>query len=103
MRLMTPFLVALALTSCAGDPERKAPEAKPFWMVTTKAPEPVVSVRIRTIRSWSDPFFIVSEEDQDFTLSQAVAFGLPEKLWIVLAQRDPRFRWVVYWVRPLRA
>lgn len=93
-------MVALCLGGCSGQGARHAPEPTP--VVAETAP-PVVLFRLLIIRDWDCPWFVVESEDHDFTLQEAIAFGIPAELWISLAVNgDGKTRFEIYWCRPLR-
>ncbi len=100
MRPMLPFLIVL-LAACSGQARtnvEKEPAKEPA------KPEPIVTFRLQIIRDWDSTYFVVESEDHDFTLSQAVAFGIPEALWVRAAMvTGPDQAYAIYWVRPVRA
>ncbi len=100
MRAGLPLLVVL-LAACSGQARtnvEKEPAPQPAQ------PDPIVTFRLQIIRDWDSTFFVVESEDHDFTMAQAVAFGIPEALWVRAAMvTGPDQAYSIYWVRPIRA
>lgn len=97
---MLPFLMALLASAC-GSPAR--PREIPPPLRLEEGPLPVVLFRLQIIRDWESPYFIVESEDHEFTLPQAVAFGIPAEMWIRGAiECKAGEPYAMFWVRPIR-
>jgi hypothetical protein len=98
--VIQPILVAIALAGCGSHP--RAAQA-PAAVVAVPEALPVVLFRLLVIRSWEDPWYVISSEDVDLTLPAALSLGIPAELWIRCALGAPGYRFEIYWVRPLHA
>jgi hypothetical protein len=98
LRLGLPILVAI-LIGCGPAAPREIPAP-----IQVQEGPPVVLFRLLIIRDWQTPYYLIATEDHDFTLQEAIAFGIPAELWIKFAMENPRdYRQEAFWVRPLRA